>query len=121
MENEPDLFGVAETPPPSPVGGLLNPCLKHGAHGDKAVGLALTIPGMARIADPSLGKRCEECLYWARAARDSWGDLRPAVCNKYPQLTPIASRKAAKDRELPAGNCACHHFEPNPFPPRVGR
>jgi hypothetical protein len=62
MKNEPDLFGIAETPPAAPAGGLLSPYLTNSAHGAKAAGLALTRPGMAGIADPARGASCRECL-----------------------------------------------------------
>jgi hypothetical protein len=124
MEDEPDFFGAAETPEAPRPGGLLSPFLRHDGHGDKAASLALTVPGMAGIAAPALGVTCRSCVFWAGAAgdkRDSWGDLRPAACRKYEQLTPARSRKTAKDRQLPASNCACEYFELNPRPPAMGR
>jgi len=115
-----DLFG--ETPEAPQPSGLLRQGLKHDAQA-KAARLAQTRPGMAGIASPELGT-CRECCCWAGAAgdkRDSWGDLKPAVCNKYGWLTPVRSRLAVKDRKLPPSNCACEYFEPNRFPPVMGR
>jgi hypothetical protein len=121
VTDEPDLFGVTETPSEVPPGRLLSPYLKHGAHGAKEAGLRATNPGQAAIADPSLGETCRRCLYWGEPGsnpRDHWGVLKPAACKKFIAKMHVRPARAPK---LSPSACACTEFELNRWPPELER
>jgi hypothetical protein len=87
------------------LGTLLNPYLKHDAHGAKRPGLEDTCEGQASIAVPELGETCGRCIYL-----DGHGDRYGAApCLKFVAMTPRMTPQCAP--KIRPNAVACRFFE----------
>lgn len=82
---------------------------------------ATTFPGQAHWGDPTIGRTCRECLFWAPSGvgepkRDTWGVLVPRRCRKASQLSHLRALAP-----VPHDAVACRYFDENPEPPKEGR
>jgi hypothetical protein len=95
---------------------LLNPYLRHDAHGPEMEARAhATHRGQAGWVAPELNQVCRNCLFWGEPGKHrrkgKWGVLIDQRCMKRRALGHKPGSK------VPHSQCACKWFEQSASPP----